>query len=284
VRKGRASTTSNLVALLRALADGGLSDVPGFADPTALRLLTPPWRLAGRAILGVAGRARRPARPRWLERSRDWVDFIALRTRIIDDAWHAAHRRGATQLVILGAGLDGRPFRLNDLSEVSVFEVDHPSTQALKRDRAESLRSGARDHRFVPIDFERDSLADALADAKQRTDVMTFWIWEGVTTYLTREAQEQTLSALAARSAAGSRVAMTYVEPARGPPQVPPLMRMLGEPHIGRMTRATAAERLAGAGLRVVEDTGFDDWHMKYAERPASGRRVLRGRVAVAER
>jgi methyltransferase (TIGR00027 family) len=284
LRKGQASTTSSLVALLRALADGGLSHVRDFADPTAIRLMTPPWRLAGHAILRVARRAPQPARAPWVERSRDWVDFIALRTRVIDDAWHDAHQRGVAQLVILGAGLDGRAFRLTDLTDVSVFEVDHPSTQALKRDRAAGLRSGAREHRFVPIDFERDSLADALADAKQRADATTFWIWEGVTTYLTREAQEQTLSAIAARSAPGSRVAMTYVEPTGGPAQGLRLMRMLGEPHIGRMTRATASERLAGAGLRVIEDTGFDDWLERYTERPAGGRRVLRGRVAVAEK
>jgi methyltransferase (TIGR00027 family) len=214
------------------------------------------------------------------------LDLVALRTRALDDAWHASRQHGARQLVILGAGLDGRAFRLEDLSEVTVFEVDHPSTQALKRERAAALRSRAREHRFVPADFESDSLAEALDSAGQSRSVMTFWLWEGVTTYLTAAAQQVTLDAVAARSAKGSRIAMTYIEPG-GESGVPRMMRLLGEPHIGLMTRATAAERLGRAGLHVIEDTGIDEWRRRYAESLGTGgasARGLRARIAVAER
>ena len=289
MRKGRASTSSNLVTLMRALADGGLSDVRGFADPTAIRLLTPPWQLAGRAILGIAHRARRHGSPR-IRSPRRWrrgLELVALRTRALDDAWHASHLRGVRQLVILGAGLDGRAFRLDDLSDVTVFEVDHPSTQSLKRERVKALRSRAREHHFVPVDFESDSLAEALRSSGQSPTVMTFWIWEGVTTYLTPAAQQITLDAVAALSVAGSRIAMTYIEPGGGG-GVSRMMRLFGEPHIGLMTKATAAERLARAGLRVIEDTAMDDWRRRYSVSDCAERNPaahgLRARIAVAER
>ena len=293
MRKGRASTSSSLVTLLRALADGGLSEVRGFADPTAIRLLPPPWRLAGHAILSVARRARsnRHARLRPPQRWRRGLELIALRTRALDDEWYAAHERGARQLVILGAGLDGRAFRLEELADVAVFEVDHPSTQALKRERAKALHARAREHRYVPVDFESDSLSEALRSAGHRASVITFWLWEGVTTYLTAAAQQSTLDAVAALSAPGSRIAMTYVEPG-GRSGTPGMMRLFGEPHIGLMTSATARERLVRAGLRVIEDMGIDEWRQRYVETrvaPAEALRALsapglRARIAVAER
>jgi methyltransferase (TIGR00027 family) len=267
---------------MRALADGGLTEVRGFADPTAIRLLTPRWQLAGRAMLRVA---RRKARVPW-ERWRRGLELIALRTRALDDAWHASRERGARQLVILGAGLDGRAFRLEDLAEVTVFEVDHPSTQALKRERAAALRSRAREHHFVPVDFESDSLPEALRSAGHASGVMTFWLWEGVTTYLTATAQQATLDAVAARSAAGSRIAMTYVEPG-GESRHSSMWRLLGEPHIGLMTRTTAAERVGRAGLTVIEDTGIDEWRRRYAQPGGAGGAAaagVRARIAVAER
>src|SRR5262249_28094829 len=68
------------------------------------------------------------------------------------------------------------------------------------------------------------------------------------------------MRALAARSAPGSRLAMTYVEPETTPPRIfdiRMMVRFFGEPFRGEMTRATAAERLSLAGLHVVEDTGL---------------------------
>src|SRR5215470_20393462 len=83
--------------------------------------------------------ARRPeGRQRMLERARGRMDLVALRTRFFDDAWHTAHAAGTRQLVLLGAGLDGRAFRLDDISDSILFEVDHPSTQSVKRERARS--------------------------------------------------------------------------------------------------------------------------------------------------
>jgi methyltransferase (TIGR00027 family) len=285
VRRGQPSRTSSLVTLLRALSHEGLTEVGNFSDPTALVFLSSPWRWIYRRTLRSV--ARRPdGRQRMLERSRGRMDLIALRTRFFDDAWHAAHAAGTRQLVLLGAGLDGRAFRLDDISDSIVFEVDHPSTQAVKRERARWLSSKAMRHIYVPVDFERDDLGEALAAARHANDQRTFWLWEGVTPYLTPEAQIATMRAVAARSVPGSRLAMTYVEPEPEPSpifNIRTLVRVLGEPFRGEMTRATAAERLSLAGLRVVEDTGSAEWRRRYTDVQANVSDVIRERIAVAE-
>lgn len=272
----RASRTSSLVTLLRALAHGGVTEVDGFADPTALRLLPPGWRALARVAL--AGNKRL-----FLAVSQGQGDLVALRTRVLDEAWGEAHRLGARQLVLLGAGLDGRAYRLETLSDCAVFEVDHPGTQALKRARAEGLVERARRHVFVPVDFEKDGLQDALGAAGFLASQRAFFIWEGVTPYLTEAAQQATLAAVAELSAPGSRLAMTYIEPGLKNAGVQGLVSALGEPFLGLMPRALAAERLAQAGLRVIEDSGIDEWRRRFArrQRAALG---LTERIALAER
>jgi len=142
----RASSTSQAVTIARALADAGFTEVREFSDPTAMPpMLGPRARVVVRLLLRHL--ASRPAvRTRLFERSNGRLDLIALRTRALDEAWHEAHAGDARQLVILGAGLDGRAFRLDDLGDSSVFEVDHPATQALKRERSAHMASprGAR--------------------------------------------------------------------------------------------------------------------------------------------
>jgi methyltransferase (TIGR00027 family) len=137
-------------------------------------------------------------------------------------------------------------------------------------------------HRYVPVDFEREDLEDALRAAGHRADARSFWIWEGVTTYLTAHAQQATLEAVSRRSAPGSRIAMTYVEPghAREPG---PLLRFFGEPWIGLMSRQEAAERLSRAGLHIVEDTGEPAWRERFCPGPRR-HGIVGERIAIAER
>ena len=67
----------------------------------------------------------------------------------------------ARQVVILGAGLDGRAWRMPELRAAVVFEVDHPDTQREKVARAAALVRVAREVRYVPVDFTRDRLDDS---------------------------------------------------------------------------------------------------------------------------
>ena len=88
-----------------------------------------------------------------------------VRTRLIDTMVQEALADGAMQLVLLGAGYDSRAYRLPLAPDVTVFEVDHPSTQRAKRARL-GVSGASVDHvRFVGVDFELDNIADRLAGA-----------------------------------------------------------------------------------------------------------------------
>jgi methyltransferase (TIGR00027 family) len=114
------------VALGRAVADAGLSHVPGFADPTARVFLNDKGKQSLAKIAAAKSGMRR-------EMARGMGDLMALRTMAIDAAVRDAMARGARQLVIVGAGYDGRAWRMPELAGMRVFEVDQAATQADKR-------------------------------------------------------------------------------------------------------------------------------------------------------
>ncbi len=128
MKAGRASQTASMVAFMRALADAGITTVPGFRDPTARHLLAPFWSALFRLAQRRLEKASPQARPPRLALGRCAGDpHVA----IIDAYLREALARGIRQVVILGAGLDGRAYRIPELAQATVFEVDHPDTQAL---------------------------------------------------------------------------------------------------------------------------------------------------------
>lgn len=133
--------------------------------------------------------------------------FVVVRSRFAQDSLELALARGTRQVVVLGAGLDTTALRNPD---VPVFEVDHPDTQAWKRERLAQMATPPLLH-FVPVDFERESLADKLALAKFDPTRPAFFIWLGVVPYLTRDAVLATLNFVA--SVPDSEVVFDYGEP-----------------------------------------------------------------------
>lgn len=284
MRSDRPSETAQWVAFMRALGDAGLTRARGFRDPTAAAMLSGAWRRAHRAArwlsrLGVERALRRKAGP--------LLDVVTLRTLAIDEALAAAIDRGIDQLVLLGAGLDGRAFRLPSLATVDVFEVDHPATQAYKRARVAGRTPLARSVRFVAADFERERLADRLEAEGHDRARPTVWIWEGVIVYLTDAALRATLDAVVARSAPGSRLLAQYREPLdSGDPMQRRLRSIVarwGEPHIGARDRDVMRAELEQVGLRVLADDGADEWAARWGAEPLPP--VARPtRLVVAER
>ena len=138
--------------------------------------------------------------------------FTAARSRIAEDALSKAVERGVRQVVILGAGLDTFALRNPHAARISIFEVDHPATQAWKRQRLVGAELAPPPWlTFVPVDFERDDLQQKLSSAGfQRTSV-AFFTWLGVVPYLTRDAIDDTLGYIA--SIPNSEVVFDYPEP-----------------------------------------------------------------------
>lgn len=192
---------------------------------------------------------------------------MQLRTRAIDDALIESVKRGAEQVVILGAGLDARGWRLDALSESIVFEVDHPAMQAYKRSRIDPEIPCAREVRFAPVDFEKDDLATSLARAGHDASKPTAFVWEGVTMYLTADAIASTLSAIAARSAPGSTAIVTYFfrdEPSAVEKALVAVLSLVGEPIVSAFNRQDVVALLSRHGLRVESDEGDSDWAPRY--------------------
>src|SRR5204863_2963488 len=108
---------------------------------------------------------------------------------------------------------DARAWRMPALAAATVIEIDHPATQAAKRAWLESAAPLARAVRFVPVDFERTTVASALEATGFDRQARTLWIWEGVVMYLTRAAMQATLGDVSAMSAPGSILAVTYAQP-----------------------------------------------------------------------
>ena len=263
MRKGYASRTAMWVAALRGVAE--LDQPTVVRDRFAVELVPQPYR----AIVRLAERRPLAARVvmQWLAGvSRNLTRHMALRTRAIDDAVETEAGAGTQQLVLLGAGLDARAYRLPSLSRTVVFEVDFPATQSHKRAAIESHRPLAAEVRYVPIDFHADRLDDVLEGAGHRRVEKTTWVWEGVMMYLTRDAIQATLDALARLSAPGSCVVATYHDAAFGWESVPltVMVRAVGEPFRTRLRPDQVRELFVARGFDVEQDEGTAEWSARY--------------------
>lgn len=200
----RASVTAVLVCQGRAVADGRYA-VGLFADPVAAQLLDPPEReVVDRVRAGL-----RPTPGEWLrqEMARRVSVVMVPRTIAIDDAVRAS---GARQVVILGAGLDARAWRMPELAACTTFEVDHPASQSDKRRRAAGLPPTAGRHVWVAADLAREPLGPALEAAGFDKREPAAWVWEGVVPYLTADEVRATVTQLAELSASGNLLVVNY--------------------------------------------------------------------------
>ena len=138
-----------------------------------------------------------------------WASIVC-RKRYIDERLSDPINEFDT-VVVLGAGLDTRAYRIARHSDLPVFEVD----QQINIDRKAAvvqrvLGAAPASVQLVPVDFERDELMSALESHGYRAGGRTFFIWEGVTQYLAPEAVRATLRQLSG-AATGSRLIFTYV-------------------------------------------------------------------------
>jgi len=270
MREGKPSRTAQFVALNRAL--GNLAPrVPGFSDPFAVQFLPERWRKRVEKVrASLASGARTSPYALW---QRPMGTFTQFRTVVLDRALAAA--MPVEQLVILGAGLDSRAWRLDSLKDTVVFEVDFPASQAWKQERASSVGSFyAKDVRYVSIDFLKDQLAQPILAAGFDPALRTFWLWEGVTMYLTPEAVSANLGAFAALSAPGSRIALTYLRKKKGRVPRNIVLALLGEPVRSAFAPDEITNLAASHRWRRIQDS------KSRRSRPLSAQRqVMPGRM-----
>ena len=200
-----------------------------------------------------------------------WVN-MACRKRFIDDKLKEALDDIDT-VVILGAGLDTRAYRLTRQVRIPVVEVDLPVNIAMKAKTVRRvLGQPPLSVRLVALDFERDDLLTALAEHGYRTDYRAFFVCEGVTQYLTEGGVRRTLEGLRA-AAPGSRLVFTYVHR-----DFIDGSNRYGTRTLYRNTRQRhqlwqfglqpdeVAGFIADYGWRLVEQAGPDEFVQRYVE------------------
>jgi len=273
LQAGRPSLTALQVAVLRA-AHQLLDEPIVLDDPLALPILGAEREAA---VRDDPFQYNEPM-PRTLRAT------LVLRSRLAEDELARAVQRGVTQYVVLGAGLDTFACR-NPHHGLKVYEVDHPATQAWKQTLLRNASIAVPDSMcFVPVDFARSTLTDALRDAGFHADRPAFFSWLGVTMYLDNDAVLSTLREVAALPA-GSGIVFDY---RLLPSLLNPLEAMVlgqmaarvaerGEPWKSAFDPAQLADALRDIGFTTLEDLGAEEMNRRYLAKRKDGLRKSGG-------
>jgi len=201
MKKTQASTTAQGIAFVRALESSKPAGERICYDPLARQLVSPAYYLLGKLFAGYAER-----------RGPGVIGFLTVRCRYIDDTLEECLNAGLEQLVILGAGLDSRAYRFEQLrGRVKVFEVDHPATQQVKLSKLQKIFGKLPEHvTYISVDFNEEHL-QKLVEYGYSRQLRTLFIWEGVVHYLTTKAIDQTLEFVLENSGTGSSIIFDYL-------------------------------------------------------------------------
>lgn len=193
------------------------------------------------------------------------------RTRFIDDVVQSALAQGISQLVILGAGLDTRAYRLQGIDRVKVFEVDLPTGQNAKKAKLQKHFGRLPENvAFIPIDFDTQTLDTVFSKTSFDASKPAVFIWEGVTQYISEDAVRQTL-AFVGKCAPGSVLVFTYVlksiiERRSDIPGADKMLDLVGKssPWMFGLEPAEIKQYLQPFHLAVQADVSNADYQQKY--------------------
>ena len=215
------------------------------------------------------------------------------RTRFIDELLVNALKDGVQQVVILGAGYDTRAYRISGIEQSRVFEVDHPTTSNAKQLHLKRQLGSLPPHvRFLAVDLNEQSLVQAVGSTDFDATLKTFFIWEGVTNYLTTEAVDAGFRTIR-EVAQESTIVFTYVDKAviesdnrfEEAAKLKQVLAKAGESWTFGFNPTELNGYLAQRGYRLLDDIGSIELRSRYLK---TNRRVLRGyefyRVAITER
>ncbi len=213
------------------------------------------------------------------------LGYVPLRTREIDDYALACVKGGVEQLVIMGAGYDARPYRLDELKQLKmIFEVDLGRNQDDKLARLGGVLGEIPDHvTFVPTDFETETLDDTLLQSGYSPELKTLFIWEGVTFYLAPNAVDQTLAFIVNKSAHGSSIIFDYlhadvVSGVSDDPLAKDLMEYgakIGEPYKFGLAPESVSAFLADRGFSQVKNLSSEQCEQMYCLDDEQDRNVI---------
>jgi methyltransferase (TIGR00027 family) len=271
MKRTQASGTAMGTAAMRAIESEKPADERICHDPLARRLAGTLFYLLIKLFAGYGER-----------RTHGGLTFIVCRCRYIDDYLRECLNSGTAQVVILGAGLDSRAYREEELKRgrVRTFEVDHPATQASKIGRVKKLFGKTPVNvTYVPVDFNAETL-DILPSRGFSRSLKTLFIWEGVTYYLDAEAVDATLAWVRANAAPGSMIIFDYqyqapaLEHLRRDRVYAVLSHLAGERRAFGIERGQIEAFLRRRGFTHVVDADAGQLQRLYCTGPNQGRRV----------
>jgi methyltransferase (TIGR00027 family) len=202
----RSSGTADIMCLARALSFKDKRECYSGPDNIVYTLVPPFFKLA---LIS-----------RWITRPFIWqfyptgmYEYIIARTKYIDEVFMRALQQGFDQVAILGAGLDSRALRFQGINKATrIFELDAPITQQVKLKAYRAKKLSIPDNLiFVPIDFNKENLAEKIKQAGFITGKKTLLIMEGVTMYLSAEAVDSTFRFILEVSGTGSLIVFDYI-------------------------------------------------------------------------
>ncbi len=139
------------------------------------------------------------------------MGWFFCRFRYIDDVLKDSIEKKEIETVVnLGAGMDCRAYYIPGVENIRYFEVDYPSIVETKKAKMKKILGQLPDHVvYVPVDFEKQSPDMELEKAGYDFS-KTLFISEGVTQYISKEANDSILKYVA-QAAPGSKIIFTYV-------------------------------------------------------------------------
>lgn len=279
MKSGKASWTAELTAIFRATESLRPIQARLFYDKYAAKFLRFSFRLilknklAAKLVLWLMIDRRFPGA----------TDTITSRIRFIDDCLEDCITEGVEQLVILGAGYDARAYRFNELKNKHVFEVDHPNTQKLKKNKILNIFGSLPHHiAYVPVDFEKDRLISKLTEAGYNKNLKTLFLWEGVCKYLTPNAVNELLTAVSGNSCKGSSIVFDYLFQSMIDRTSGSLLadRMLnfqakkGEPYLFGLPENNPEQLILGKGFSKVKNTTAENIKNMYFKTNSRGKKL----------
>jgi len=199
---------------------------------------------------------------------------LVCRTKYIDDKTRFAVKNGVKQLLILGSGLDTRPYRLPELKDLPVYELDLKYVQQFKTKKLKKhLGSLPPNIRYLPVDFNHSSLSETLKQSDFKFNEPVLIICEAVSQYITQDAAELLLSSFSG-FAQGSYLLFTYIlesviQKRSAIPGVNDLLDFLekrNSPWLSGFDPDRIAEDLGRHNIRLLEDQDAGFYQRRYLE------------------
>ncbi|MGE8600132.1 MAG: class I SAM-dependent methyltransferase [Acinetobacter calcoaceticus] len=258
MKEGQSSRTAEAAAALRANHFQNTIH-PVFSDPYAFELTSKGWKklLSSQLLVKLMNSA-------VLNRTLGLLTGqVVGRSRYAEDLLDQAVQQNTQQYVLVGAGLDSFALReSHHYPALKIFEVDHPDTQATKQAKLKKLGEIPATVEFVAINFEKESISEALARSLYERSAPAFFSWLGTTHYLNPQTTLQTLKSIAEFSANASEVVLDYSTNFQeltgieriGSMGVAQFTHLLKEPLLGQFKPTDLHRAVEQMGFEVVED------------------------------